>query len=332
MVAFPSSAETAPRRAAGPPSADGELLDAYSAAVSTAVENAAAAVAHIEVLSSTGAPAGSGSGFFLSPDGYALTNSHVVHHASEVRVHLADGQRLRADVIGEDPHTDLAVVRVSGGVLPHLTLADSDRVRPGQIAIALGSPMGFQQTVTAGIVSGLGRSLRTQTGRTIDNIIQTDAALNPGNSGGPLLNTRAEVIGVNTAIIRPAQGICFAIASNLARWVAGWLIKDGRIRRSYLGVGGQTAPLLRTLARHLHLPQDTGVMISQVASGSPAQAAGLREGDIVIALDAHPIRTVTDLHQVLTAEYIDRPATVTIVRLTERIALDVRPAEMPDER
>ncbi len=334
MVAFLSSTDTHPERASVAPAPDGDLLDAYSTAVSAAVESAGAAVAHIEVRlprsTATGPAGGSGSGFFLSPDGYALTNSHVVHAASEVHVHLVDGRRLRADLIGEDPHTDLAVVRVSAGVLPHLTLADSDRVRPGQIAIALGSPMGFQQTVTAGIVSGLGRSLRAQSGRTIDNIIQTDAALNPGNSGGPLLNTRAEVIGVNTAIIRPAQGICFAIASNLARWVAGWLIKDGRIRRSYLGVGGQTAPLLRTLARHYHLGQDTGVMVSQVTPGSPASAAGIREGDIIIALNAHPVRTITDLHQLLTADTIDRPVTVMIVRHTERLALEVRPAEMPD--
>lgn len=335
MVAFLSSPSTPATSTGRPPSTDPELLDAYSEAVSSAVDAAGAAVVHLEVKGGpdAGAPSGgSGSGFFLSPDGYALTNSHVVHGAAELRVNLADGRQFQADLIGDDPHTDLAVVRVSAGALPHLALADSDRVRPGHIAIALGSPMGFQQTVTAGIVSGLGRSLRTQTGRTIDNIIQTDAALNPGNSGGPLVNTRAEVIGVNTAIIRPAQGICFAIASNLARWVAGWLIKDGRIRRSYLGVGGQTAPILRTLVRHFHLEQATGVMVSHVAPGSPALAAGLQEGDLVIALDTHPVRTVTDLHQLLTAETIDRPATVTLIRHTERKVLVVRPAEMPDAR
>jgi S1-C subfamily serine protease len=202
-------------------------------------------------------------------------------------------------------------------------------VRPGQIAIALGSPMGFQQTVTAGIVSGLGRSLRAQSGRMIDNIIQTDAALNPGNSGGPLLNTRAEVIGVNTAIIRPAQGICFAIASNLARWVAGWLIKDGRVRRSYLGVGGQAVPLLRALVRHLHLPAATGVMIATVEPGSPAAAAGLRESDIIIALAGRTVSTVSELHQLLTADRIEHAVEVTILRHTERISLAVTPREMP---
>jgi len=312
---------------------DAPLLDAYSEAVSSAVTTAGAAVVHLEVRtrharSGEGA-GGSGSGFFLSPDGYALTNSHVVHGATELFAHLADGRRLHADLVGEDPHTDLAVVRVSSEALPYLPLADSEKVRPGQIAIALGSPMGFQQTVTAGIVSGLGRSLRAQSGRTIDNIIQTDAALNPGNSGGPLLNTRGEVIGVNTAIIRPAQGICFAIASNLARWVAGWLIKDGRIRRSYLGVGGQTVPLLRAVTRTYHLDQATGVMAAQVTAGSPVSVAGLRDGDIIVALDTHPVRTVTDLHQLLTADLIDRPVNLTILRHTERIVLPVRPAEMP---
>lgn len=312
---------------------DDALLDAYSTAVSSTVGTAGAAVVHLEILARRAGAAeeqgGSGSGFFLSPDGYALTNSHVVHGATELFAHLADGRRLRADVVGEDPHTDLAVVRVSSDPLPFLPLADSDRVRPGQIAIALGSPMGFQQTVTAGIVSGLGRSLRTQSGRTIDNIIQTDAALNPGNSGGPLLDTRGRVIGVNTAIIRPAQGICFAIASNLARWVAGWLIKDGRIRRSYLGVGGQTVPLLRAVMRTYHLDQSTGVMVAQLGAGSPASVAGLRESDIIVALDTHPVRTVTDLHQLLTADLIDRPANLTVLRHTERIVLPVRPGEMP---
>ena len=194
---------------------------------------------------------------------------------------------------------------------------------------AIGSPYGFHQTVTAGIVSALGRTMRADSGRLMDDILQTDAALNPGNSGGPLLNSAGEVIGVNTAVILPAQGICFAIASNLARWVAAWLIKDGRIRRSYLGVGGQTVPLLRAVARAYHLNQDTGVLVSNLTAGSPASTAGLREGDIIIALDAAPVRTVTDLHQLLTADYIDRPANVTVVRLTERLVLPVRPAEMP---
>ena len=326
MVSFVADPPARP----GSASPDGELLDAYSEAVSSTVTTAGAAVIHLEVRTRPEEEAGgSGSGFFLSPDGYALTNNHVVHGATELFAHLADGRRLRADLVGEDPHTDLAVVRVSSDPLPFLPLADSDQVRPGQIAIALGSPMGFQQTVTAGIVSGLGRSLRAQSGRTIDNIIQTDAALNPGNSGGPLLNTRGEVIGVNTAIIRPAQGICFAIASNLARWVAGWLIKDGRIRRSYLGVGGQTVPLLRAVTRTYHIDQVTGVMAADVTAGSPGSVAGLRVGDIIVALDTHAVRTVTELHQLLTADTIDRPANLTVLRHTERLVLPVRPEEMP---
>jgi len=327
------SAPTIPVHPTAAPPSDPALLDAYSEAVSRSFAQAREAVVHVEVrgrkTDAGGAAAGSGSGFFLSPDGYALTNSHVVHAAAEIFLHLADGRRLRADLVGDDPHTDLAVLRVSAEPLPFLTLGDSDRVRPGQIALAVGSPMGFQQTVTAGIVSGLGRSLRAQTGRTIDNIIQTDAALNPGNSGGPLLDTRAAVIGVNTAIIRPAQGLCFAIASNLARWVAAWLIKDGRIRRSYLGLGGQTAPLLRSIARVYHLDQETGVLVSQLTPGSPAAAAGIREGDLLIAFDAHPIRSVTDLHQRLTADAIDRPVRLTLLRHTERHVLTLRPAEMP---
>lgn len=331
--ASPATGEVPADRGATSPVDDDALLDAYSQTVSTAVASAAAAVVHLETGSATAnqpGPAGSGSGFLLSPDGYILTNSHVVHGARRLRAHLADTRRLDADLIGDDPHTDLAVVRISSEALPHLPLADSDRVRPGQIAIALGSPMGFQQTVTAGIVSGLGRSLPTQSGRLIDNIIQTDAALNPGNSGGPLLNTRGQVIGVNTAIIRTAQGLCFAIASNLARWVAGWLIKEGRIRRSHLGIGGMTAPVLRAVARTYHLAQDTGVLVSQVRPGGPAAAAGLREGDLIIALDEHPIRTVTDLHQLLTAATIGRPTLLTIIRHTERRVVATLPTELAD--
>jgi S1-C subfamily serine protease len=262
--------------------ADSELLDAYSTAVTGSVEKVAPAVVHIEVQAPTPS---SGSGFFISPDGYLITNSHVVHGAKDIRVFLADGRRLSADLVGEDPYTDLAVLRVSVDEVPYVTLGRSDKVRPGQVAIAIGSPMGFQQTVTAGIVSGLGRSLRAASGRLIDNIIQTDAALNPGNSGGPLVNSQGEVIGVNTAIIRPAQGICFAIASNTARWVAGFLIKDSRISRSAIGVAGQNVPLLRKLVRHYHIAQDTGVLVAGVEPESPAARSGLQPGDIILALD-----------------------------------------------
>jgi S1-C subfamily serine protease len=304
------------------------LLDAYSESVASAVERAGPAVTHLEVRGND-APGGSGSGFFISPDGYALTNSHVVHGARDIRIALADGRRLNAELIGDDPHTDLAVVRAQTSDVAHLEFADSDRVRPGQIAVAIGSPMGFQQTVTAGIVSALGRSLRAQSGRAIDHIIQTDAALNPGNSGGPLIDTRGHVIGVNTAIIRPAQGICFAIASNIARWVAGWLIKEGRVRRSYIGVAGQTVPLLRKLVLAYRLSADTGVLVSLVEPGSPAAKAGVREGDIMIALDGAASPGIDTLHRSLTAERIGRNMELRVLRGVEIVTLTVTPIEMP---
>jgi S1-C subfamily serine protease len=308
--------------------ADETLTDAYSQAVSGAVAVAHPAVVHIEV-GGNNTPGGSGSGFFISPDGYVLTNSHVVHGARELRVFLADGRKLSADLIGDDPDSDLAVLRVSADEISHLVLADSDAVCPGQIAIAIGSPMGFQQTVTAGIVSGLGRSLRGASGRLIDNVIQTDAALNPGNSGGPLVNTRGEVIGVNTAIIRPAQGICFAIASNTARWVVGWLIKDGRIRRSYIGVAGQNVPLLRKLIRHHHLTQETGVLVAGVEPDSPAARAGLAEGDILLAFDDVVTPSVDALHKRLTGDHIGERAIVAFLRGVELRRHAIIPLEMP---
>ncbi len=319
---------------------DESLIDAYSDAVSGAVAAAHPAVVHIEVSSHPASdgqaaadrPGGSGSGFFISPDGYILTNSHVVHGARELKVFLADGRKLAADLIGDDPDSDLAVIRVSADEISFLALADSAAVRPGQIAIAIGSPMGFQQTVTAGIVSGLGRSLRGASGRLIDNVIQTDTALNPGNSGGPLVNTRGEVIGVNTAIIRPAQGICFAIASNTARWVAGWLIKDGHIRRSYIGVAGQNVPLLRKLVLHHRLAQETGVLVAGLEPGSPASRAGLLESDILLALDDTPAPTVDTLHKLLTGDRIGERAIITFLRGIELRRHAIIPLEMPGHR
>ncbi|MDX2188214.1 MAG: trypsin-like peptidase domain-containing protein [Opitutaceae bacterium] len=301
------------------------LLDHYSAAVSDTFAASQNAVVHVESCSTMGA--GTGSGFFISPDGYLVTNSHVIHGSTSNQILLADGRRLNASLVGEDPDTDLAVLRASAHDLPHLGLADSEKVRPGQIAIAIGSPMGFQQTVTAGIVSATGRSLRANSGRLMDNILQTDAALNPGNSGGPLLNSRGEVIGVNTAIIRPAQGICFAIASNTVRWVVGWLIKDGFLRRSYLGLVGQTVPLLRKVARHHHIEQQTGVLVSDVEADSPAERAGLREGDLVIALDDKPTPTPDALHRILTGDRIGRRSLVAFLRGVELRRHVIIPAE-----
>jgi S1-C subfamily serine protease len=308
---------------------DDVLLDAYSEAVAGAFAAACPAVVHLEARADN-ASGGSGSAFFISPDGYLLTNSHVVHGARSLQASLADGRKLPADLIGDDPDTDLAVLRVSADEIACLTLADSDGVRPGQIALAIGSPMGFHQTVTAGIVSGLGRSLRGASGRLIDNVIQTDAALNPGNSGGPLVNTRGAVIGVNTAIIRPAQGICFAIASNTARWVAAWLIKDGRIRRSFIGVIGQNVPLLRKIVRHHHLSQETGVLIAGLEPGSPAARAGLREGDILLALDEAATPTLDGLHKLLTGDRIGERAIVTFLRGIELRRHAIIPLETPD--
>jgi len=322
-------------RSAAPSPDDGALLDAYSAAVTAAVDKARDAVVHIEVRidgkerGPQGEPSGgSGSGFFISPDGYLLTNSHVVHGATALRIFLADGRKLSADLIGEDPHTDLAVLRVSAGDISYLGLGDSAAIKPGQIAIAIGSPMGFQQTVTAGIVSGLGRSLRAASGRLIDNIIQTDAALNPGNSGGPLVDAQGDVIGVNTAIIRPAQGICFAIAGNTARWVAGLLIKDGRIRRSIIGVSGQGVPLLRKLVRHYRIPVETGVLVAGIEEGSPAAEAKLETGDIIVALDSTPTPSVDVLQALLTADRINVPAQLSFLRNFEQRVVTLTPREL----
>ncbi|HVU24613.1 MAG TPA: trypsin-like peptidase domain-containing protein [Opitutus sp.] len=338
MVAFPthdSSAVGVERVTAAAELADAALLDAYSTAVTGAAARAGAAVIHIEArgggdaAASDEARGGTGSGFFISPDGYALTNSHVVHGARELRAALADGRRLAAVLIGDDPDSDLAVIRVGASDLPHLVLADSDRIRPGQIAVAIGSPMGFQQTVTAGIVSGLGRSLRAQSGRLIDNVVQTDAALNPGNSGGPLVDARGDVIGVNTAIIRPAQGICFAIASNTARRVAGWLIKDGRVRRSFIGVGGQEVPLLRKLVLAYRLETETGVLVHHLEADGPAARAGLAEGDIIVAFDREPTPRVDALHKLLTADRIGRRGELTVLRNVELKTLAITPGESP---
>jgi S1-C subfamily serine protease len=311
---------------------DAPLLDAYSVAVSGVFARAAATVAHIDVRMAHDERGGSGSGFFISPDGYLVTNSHVVHDADSLRVQLADGRRLPAQLIGDDPETDLAVLRVLGNDFESLNLADSETVRPGQIAIAIGSPMGFHQTVTAGIVSALGRSLRARSGRLIDNIIQTDAALNPGNSGGPLLNSLGEVIGVNTAVIMPAQGLCFAIASNTVRRVAGWLIKDGRIRRGFLGVAGQTAPLVRAITRSLRLAQETAVLVTGVEPDSPAADAGLHEGDFIIGADTVPVRSVDDLHRVLTADAIGRAVAFDVLRHTHAMQVTVTPIDVPPAR
>lgn len=313
-------------------SADAGLLDEYSRTVVGAADRVSAAVVNIDVKqqpgrSRYGEMAGSGSGFIIAPDGFILTNSHVVHNATRISVNVPDGRECNAHLVGDDPDTDLAVIRIDLPHLVHVRFADSERLRVGQVAIAIGNPLGFQASVTAGVISALGRSMRSQTGRLIDNIIQTDAALNPGNSGGPLVNSAGEVIGVNTAMIRPAQGICFAIASNTAKLVVGWLIRDGKIRRSYIGVAGQTAPLHRRIIRFYNLPLETGVLVAAAEANSPAQRAGLRAGDVIVAFNEIPIGSVHDLHKILVAEQIGVTANLSIIRHTEKLTVQITPAE-----
>src|SRR5436190_5317689 len=307
---------------------DEELLDSYSKTIAAVVNRVAPTVVNIRVLSGERGPGG-GSGFIIAHDGFILTNSHVVHGARELEVTLHDSRVFPAWLIGTDPETDLAVIRIGAPGIQHARLADSSRIRVGQIAIAVGSPYGFQQTVTAGIVSALGRSMRAESGRLMDEIIQTDAALNPGNSGGPLLNSAGEVIGVNTAVILPAQGICFAIASNTAKFVAGWLIKEGRIRRSSIGVAGQNVPLHPRVVRFHKLLADRGVLVAEVEPGSPAALAGLRAGDTIVGFKGQPIGSIHELHKMLMGEQIGVQSEITIVRHTEKLALAITPAESP---
>lgn len=310
------------------------LLDEYSRTLVSAVERVGPAVVNISVRQRTerhgGARevVGSGSGFVITPDGFVLTNSHVVHGAAAIHVHLADGREHPAHMIGDDPDTDLAVLRINASQLTHVRLADSENLRVGQIAIAIGNPLGFQASVTAGVISAVGRSMHAQSGRLIDNIIQTDAALNPGNSGGPLVNSAGEVIGVNTAMIRPAQGICFAIGSNTAKLVAGWLIRDGKIRRAYIGVAGQNVPIHRRVVRFYNLPCETGVLVISVETNSPAARAGLRDGDVIVAFNDQSVGSIHELHRLLVAESIGVEMEVTIIRHTERIRLRILPEEV----
>ena len=327
----PVMAEEPPAVAAGAPAPPAEeaLLDAYSRAVVHAAEEVGPSVLKLQVIKRGAEGQGSGSGFIITPDGFALTNSHVVHGAERLEVTLADGRRPDASVVGDDPDTDLAVIRVYAPQLRPVRLGASNGIRPGQLAIAIGNPYGFQCTVTAGVISALGRSIRASTGRLIDDLIQTDAALNPGNSGGPLVNSRGEVIGVNTAVILPAQGLCFAIGIDTAKHVAGWLIKEGRIRRSYLGLGGQNVPLHRRLVRHHQLPAATGVLVISVAPRSPAAQAGLREGDLLVEFNGRPIPSIDALHKLLTGQQIDVASRLTILRGAEKLTLPITPAESP---
>ncbi len=305
------------------PKDDSSLLDAYSRAVVSAAEKVSPSVAKIEVTqtagrSRSGEPRehhGGGSGFVFTPDGLVLTNSHVVHNASRIQVSLPDGRRFPAHLIGEDPATDIAVIRIDAPNLSVVTFGDSQKLRVGQLAIAIGNPYGFQYTVTAGVVSALGRSLRSYSGRMIDDVIQTDASLNPGNSGGPLVSSDGSIIGVNTATIMGAQGLCFAIG------------QQGRIRRAYIGVEAQTVPLHRRIVRFYDLPKETGVIVLGAENGTPAQKAGLREGDVIIAFSGQPVAGVDDLHRLLTDSQVGIASPITVIRRTERLELEIIPAE-----
>jgi S1-C subfamily serine protease len=332
-----STRDSAPVAASGN---DDSLLDAYSRAVTGAVERVSPSLVNIEVHQSAGRSRsgedrerrGGGSGFVFTPDGLILTNSHVVHDARRIEVTLADGRRIPATAIGDDPASDLAVIRIEQASVdePGLTaaaLGDSQQLRVGQLVVALGSPYGFQSTVTAGVVSALGRSLRSYSGRLIDDVIQTDAALNPGNSGGPLVDSAGRVVGVNTATILPAQGICFAIGINTAKFVASRLLRDGRIRRSFIGVSAQTVPVHRRVVRFYDLPKESGALALSVEENSPAKRAGLRDGDIIVALEGKPVAGVDDLHRVLTDVRVGVSSTLTVLRLTEKLELKIVPEE-----
>lgn len=331
-----SNAAFAPKAAtSSAPDRDFQLLDAYSQAVIGVAESVSPSVVYIEVHQPRqrqrgiqGMPQearGNGSGFIITPDGYILTNSHVVSGANRIEVTLNDGRKASAELVGDDPDTDLAVIRIIAPNLTPVKLGDSHQIRVGQMAIAIGNPYSFQATVTAGVVSALGRSFRARSGRLIDDVIQTDAALNPGNSGGPLVNSRGEVIGVNTAVILPAQGICFATAINTAKYVAGLLIRDGKIQRGYIGVGGQNVPLHRRIIRFYELPVETGVLVLSTEANSPAQRAGLRQGDVIIGFGDRPISGIDDLHRCLTEQQIGVETELTVIRGTERQRIGIVP-------
>ena len=317
------------------PDPDQNLLDTYSQAVMHVAEKVGPAVVSIEVEPSPRSGRqgrGGGSGFLFTPDGFILTNSHVVHDSADIEVTLTGGRRYQGALIGDDPQSDLAVVRILAPDLSFARLGDSTRLRAGQMVVAIGNPYGFQWTVTAGVVSALGRSLRSQSGRLIDNIIQTDAALNPGNSGGPLVNSRGEVIGVNTAVILPAQGICFAIPSATAQFVAQRLIRDGVLRRGWIGVGGQNVTLHRRILLHHQLPGEGGVLVLSVEPASAAARAGLREGDVITQFGEQRVNGVDDLHRLLTEDSVGTAATLGLLRRDQKIELEITPDLAPAGR
>jgi S1-C subfamily serine protease len=327
-------------RSENQPNGDIEIFDAYSRAVIKVVEQVSPAVVKIDVTHHKrrgyrrgrwheDQPTGSGSGLIFTPDGFVLTNSHVVHGAASINVVLNDGREFHGELIGDDPFTDLAVVRINGQNLPTATLGDSQAIRIGQLVIALGNPFGFQASVTTGVVSALGRSLRANGGRLIDNVIQTDAALNPGNSGGPLVNSRGEVIGINTAMIPWAQGICFSIPINTAKLIAAKLIKDGRVSRAYLGIGGQVVDLPREAVRKHQLSGGRGVLVAHLESSGPGAKGGIKEGDVIVEFDGKRVESIDDLHRLLSSDVIGREIAISILRSEKRLSVRVIPAELP---
>ena len=311
---------------------DLELLDAYSRAVTAVVELLAPAVVSINVRKGgetlRGEAEGAGSGVIIAPDGLILTNSHVVENVSKVSVVLTDGRTLQSDIIGTDPATDLAVIRVSAGGLPIAELGNSESLRVGQLVIAIGNPLGFQSTVSAGVISALGRSLRGRSGRLIEDVIQTDAALNPGNSGGPLVNSRGRVIGINTAMIFMAQGISFAIPVNTARWVVGELVTQGKVRRAYLGISAMVRQVTGSQQNRLQLDKPMVVQIIGIEAGGPADRAGIREGDIITSLDDHKISTIDEIHQLLTRRPPGTSAVVNVIRRGQKKSLTILLGEL----
>jgi S1-C subfamily serine protease len=307
-----------------PPS---DELDPYSTQIVNAFERVGPAVVHVIALGPEGKPRGQGSGVIFAPDGYVLTNQHVVDGAVRLRASFTDGQVLDATLVGQDADTDTAVLRLAGSGLPHAELGRSATLRVGQLVAAIGNPLGFQCTVTAGIVSALGRTLRTRSGRMIDSVIQTDAPLNPGNSGGPLVSGAGRVVGINTATIAPAQGICFAIGIDTAVWVATRLMRDGRVRRSRLGLSGQTVPIDTRVRRFHGLAQASGVLVLEVLADGPAAAAGVQRGDVVVAFDGVPVAGVDELHRALTAERAGLALPLVVLRRAEKLELLVTPAE-----
>jgi S1-C subfamily serine protease len=305
------------------------LLDAYSRAVIGAVDQVGPAVLHLQISGVKDGSGAAGSGVVFTPDAYVLTNSHVVSGARKIQATFPDGRSLGANLVGDDPDTDLAVLRLEGDTPIFARVGDSGRLRVGQLVVAIGNPFGFQCTVTAGVVSALGRSLRTRSGRLIDSVIQTDAALNPGNSGGPLVTASGEVVGINTAIIGMAQGICFSISAATVEFVASRLIRDGRVRRCYIGVAGQSVPLPRRTVRFHELARETGVRVQSTSSDGAARAAGMLSGDIIVAVDGIAVGDVDELHRLMTEERVGKPVPITVLRLTQKLEITVTPRESP---